>query len=650
MSMNNEISKQPITKDFTFPYVESMGRYSNIQDKRINPIPSNAIIYKTLPGIGATTAEILEQRNSIIVLPNLPVIKGKQSKHGSGHNTYAVYEDNTIEQLKNYLSRRDVPYKKIFTTPEGFAGKVKLAMKQMRVDMYAEYFLLFDEAHKYIADNNYRENIIMPFNDFFKFRNKAIISATPLKFSDPRFKGQNFSEITINPVYDFKKDITLIHTNNISDALRKYINENSNDHYCIFYNTIDGIRSLINNLDIQAEAKIFCSRFSKRELEIQKYNNVYDEFKPEIGLSKYNFFTSSFYNGLDIELGGNKPTVILLSSVKFADYTVIDPLTDAIQIFGRFRNGIRDSVHITDTSDKINYLGSREIIEKVNTSGTIYRTLKQLQLATPDPYGKKLYGQGMEVMIPYANLLNSQTMEGELGEAMEDEISDNERINWFRLDNFLHHHKVKELYSDINNLLEAYELSKAFNVTDGMWYSPVDEDDLLKKYAGKYTSPEAYKDITDYLCKLEGLAQSDPYEHARQIRVLEQRFSLIVNAYHKFGVAPMLALEFDHRRIQRLVIRYDAIAKINTLAVKDAVYLMIKQGSKLPCSRIKVILGEIYSEYDVDKIATATDIEHFFKVRKVSKVKVIFEKQVTWQRGYEIIEPLFNQYKEYRRN
>jgi hypothetical protein len=43
-------------------------------------IPTNTIIYKTLTGIGATTLEMESARNSIIMEPNVPVIKGKKQK------------------------------------------------------------------------------------------------------------------------------------------------------------------------------------------------------------------------------------------------------------------------------------------------------------------------------------------------------------------------------------------------------------------------------------------------------------------------------------------------------------------------------------------------------------------------------------------
>jgi hypothetical protein len=43
-------------------------------------LPSNALINKTITGCGATHAEIHAKRNSLLTLPNVPVIIGKVAK------------------------------------------------------------------------------------------------------------------------------------------------------------------------------------------------------------------------------------------------------------------------------------------------------------------------------------------------------------------------------------------------------------------------------------------------------------------------------------------------------------------------------------------------------------------------------------------
>jgi hypothetical protein len=634
--------------NFTFSYTKSTGFYANIKDKRLNPIPSNTIIYKNLPGIGATTAEINEPRNSIIVLPNLPVIKGKQDKHALENKTFAVYEGVQHDELGKYLTRKDVLNRKILTTPESFLSQIKGIMEKLGIDMYNNYFLLFDEGHKYLLDNNYRGKIVLPFNDFFRFKNKAIISATPLRLSDPRFKEQRFINATINPIYDIKQDLKLVDTNNLAFALRKQIQVLNNEHYCIFYNSIDGIKSLIESLNILTESNIFCSAFSKRELEIQKYENVYSEFHKNVTLKKYNFFTSSFYNGLDIELKDIKPSLIILTSINYADHTAVDPYTDSIQIVGRIRKGVSNIVHITNTNDKIYYKTPQQIVEEFNTSGEVYKAIKTLKLAAPSPFAQKLYSEALERIFPYVNLLTKPLEELEVHHSLHpesgvandpyiEEQEDEESIDYFKLDNYFYHHKVKAYYSDINNLIEAYEQTRAFNISHEICYCKVDKNDLLKRFGGRYTSTEVYRDITDILSEIEVLRTEEPFEYERQSKILDQQFPLIVRAFYKIGIDKMLSLNFNHRLIQLEVIKFDADKQLNSHPVIDAVYTMIGSTKKLPCERIKAMLLDIYSDFNINKIAKATDIKYFYNTEDV---KVLVKKK--WQRGYKFQEKKFN--------
>ena len=91
-------------------------------------IPENAIIRKTLPGIGATYLEITSRRNSIIIEPNVPVIEGKQKKHPE---ILGVIGGVTIKHIVDYL-KKDVEYKKIITTPESYF-KLQEAFKQQEI-------------------------------------------------------------------------------------------------------------------------------------------------------------------------------------------------------------------------------------------------------------------------------------------------------------------------------------------------------------------------------------------------------------------------------------------------------------------------------------------------------------------------------------
>ena len=104
----------------------------------MNEIPSNCILSKRIPGCGATTLELETERPSIIVVPNVPVIKSKYEKYP---NLMGVHEDVTIDKISEELTSKN----KVMTTPESF-GKVKMACERCGIDVYNHFFLLMDEC------------------------------------------------------------------------------------------------------------------------------------------------------------------------------------------------------------------------------------------------------------------------------------------------------------------------------------------------------------------------------------------------------------------------------------------------------------------------------------------------------------------------
>ena len=169
-------------------------------------IPTDCILSKKIPGCGATTLELNTNRDSIIIVPNVPVILSKCSKYP---NLLGVYEGVVQHQVVEYLTNNAV--RKIMTTPESFC-KVKSACEKLGVNIYTDFFLLMHECHQLIKYVDYRVDIVMPMNDFFSFNRKALVSATPLGFSDPRFEENLFYTIDIEADYDYRQEITVTHS------------------------------------------------------------------------------------------------------------------------------------------------------------------------------------------------------------------------------------------------------------------------------------------------------------------------------------------------------------------------------------------------------------------------------------------------------
>ena len=317
-------------------------------------IDSNTILCKTLTGLGATYSEIKADRDSIIIEPNLPAIVGKcKSKVHKNDNLFGVMQKVTTDDVVDYLERSIAGKKhiKILSTPESFY-KVKSAFEEIEENIYVRCFILLDECQKYVQDNDYRENITLPIEDFFRFDNKAMVSATPIIPSDPRFEEQGFSLVQILPNYEYHKEISIIHTNNVLEALKTTLPkieeaQTESRSICFFINSTDMIYQLIQKLGIMEETAVFCATKSVDKLKRKGFKNAYENWDKS-KMKQYNFFTSRFYTALDIELK-EKPDVVFVTEPYFSEYTAIDPTTDVIQSIGRFRNGTSANWHIVCT-------------------------------------------------------------------------------------------------------------------------------------------------------------------------------------------------------------------------------------------------------------------------------------------------------------
>src|SRR5690606_12526859 len=108
---------------------------------------------------------------------------------------------------------------------------------------------LYDECEKITQDIDYREQISLPMDDFFLYRNKAFVSATPLKLRNPEFVAQDFFILKVTPTYEYRKKINLITTNNYERSVIDLLEELKNSPcICIFMNSTNGINKLINRL------------------------------------------------------------------------------------------------------------------------------------------------------------------------------------------------------------------------------------------------------------------------------------------------------------------------------------------------------------------------------------------------------------------
>lgn len=281
-------------------------------------IETNTILCKTLTGLGATYSEIKAKRHSVIIVPNVPPIIGKckDPKH-KNDNLFGVKQGVTTEEVIDYIEKTLAAGKfiKLISTPEGFA-KIKRAFEELELDIYEITFLLFDECDKTIKDVDYRADIILPMDDFFKFREKAFVSATPILPSDPRFESQGFKIVDIRPTFKYKRPISIVQTNNALEALKEILpqikaQQKQPRSICFFANSIDMIHQLMSKLGVENESAVFCAEKSVEKLKKKGFKRAYEYWNIKHKMP-YMWFTSRNYTAVDIELD-EQPDIVFVT-------------------------------------------------------------------------------------------------------------------------------------------------------------------------------------------------------------------------------------------------------------------------------------------------------------------------------------------------
>lgn len=575
-------------------------------------IPTNTILNKTLTGLGATHSEIHSKRNSIIIEPNVPVILGKLNDNA---NLEAVYEKCTPYNIEKYL-KMDIPYKKIMTTPESFP-KIRKAAQKLNINIYKEYFCLFDECEKLTQDVDYRRKISQPIYDFFQFEQKAFVSATPLEMSHPEFERQGFQQIQIVPDYDYKKDLELIVTNSYYKRLRIVLdNLKDSKHICIFFNVTDGIADLIDNLGV-ADYKVFCSQQSVNKLKKRGIVNAYSQI--DYPLAKYNFFTCRFYSALDIRIGKYKPDILMLTDLRTAQWTMIDPLTEAIQIQGRFRKMGKDDVtynsltHITTIDPNIHVRSDEEIRNRIEQFITNYNLLKEQQ--ETDEFKQKAILEDVK-NLKYQDLID------ERGE-----------INPFSIDNLYNEERVRAYYQSADRLYQAYLAMGFFNVTYNNVIECVGDDDMEKLNNTK-VAIEQRKQLLYLIVRMDEWFRNGKitFEEKEQFLNLfrkQPEYDYILIAYNKIGKDAIVSAEYKKTLIDRKVKEYDK-AQAQKLRfspkVLDAIKAEFPLGIYLPKEEIKQKLEIIYQENGIIfKVEQKTIEDYYDCTPSHSKEKASFK-------------------------
>ena len=561
----------------------------------LSEIPTDCILSKRVPGCGATTLELKTNRNSIIIVPNVPVIQSKEKKEPYPKG---VYEDVTVSEVVTYL-KENIRYK-IMTTPESF-GKIKVACEKCNINIYSEFFLLMDECHQLVKDVDYRNFIVLPMADFFKFKNKAMVSATPLGFSDPRLK--KFETLEVRADYDYQQEITVINAYNTTKAIGEYLESHQNGTVCFFVNSINQIYSIMRHFKLLEDSTVYCAPKSVTKLrEGYDFTNAYKEWRAET-MKRYNFFTGRFFSAFDLELT-YKPDLVMITDPYLSPYTMLDVDTDCIQICGRFRKGVNSATHIYRVNPEICVKSKEQVEQYIHDLEIGYNTLRRYYKNADSREDRMAFGQVIDIH-PFRKYLYSDLTK-----------------NWFRIDCKVNEVLVEGKYKSELTVTDWYNDCHYFTPTFEVCNSN-ENDEKMEIIMSAHTIRDKRKKIVEILSQFEQPLSENAFDFINKIRKIDP---FIVEAFELLGRKGIEEQNYNQQKINEKIIMKQRRGNRAIRLIMNS----FKVGNSYTNDYIKDELTRIFDMLQIhpERTVKGSMIKDYFQVEAWSNGK---------SRGYRLI-------------
>lgn len=204
-------------------------------------------------------------------------------------------------------------------------------LKLIKEENYKDYFLIIDEIDVLQSDSNYRPHLedVIDYYLLFPPKNRCMVTATMKEFTNSLLKKECLFPISWQ--WEKKRNIKLLHTNNIIQVVINEIKSHPNEKIFIAYNSILQIQNIISSLEeeVKKECAILCSEASIKEAG-EYYAAKLDS--NDVLPNRINFATCCYFTGIDIS--DNYHLITVSDSRRDYSMLTLDRMT---QIYGRCR-------------------------------------------------------------------------------------------------------------------------------------------------------------------------------------------------------------------------------------------------------------------------------------------------------------------------
>ncbi|WP_354431644.1 MULTISPECIES: hypothetical protein [unclassified Mucilaginibacter] len=585
-----------------------------------NGLPVNTILDKGRCGIGATTIELLfKERCSLIVVPNTNILINKQRSHPEIDIVYGdVHYTNVVDILRNPKQGH-----KIMSTPDGVWKIFKAAKELGRLDdLYNNWFLLLDEAHAFITEVYRGKAMLRPFQYFWNFKSKSLMSATPYEFSNPKFKNLHYVKIRFTASLG---KVCIVNCRSV-EATLNWILDNRNQYpgnLHVFYNSVTEISLAVQRASLD-DCTIFCANDEENGNLIKLGDNArLHSSQPETGsYKKVNFYTCKYFEGWDLK--DENATVILVTNHN-KTHTKVGVSMKGKQAIGRLRDEPYEIMHLTNHEN-------RRHLKTICEFKAEYTLEAMYSIEASNQY----------VAYCQANNLSIKAHEQIKKYADIDEYTQLATLNWEKLDQQINDAASGEIYNHIDFIQQAWK--------DAYYDIELIKNDLVSETATLKRRKSAAKQLEeDYnLLKSQSKAETTKLLTLSSTSTIESFVNKTnpqaFKAFQLIDEETMSNLKYNVKKVEAEIIRRDNSSL--ELKFRQMLNLTFKIGGEYTNKDIKEKLQTIYTILGIKaengKIMTATASQLSAKgLFEVEDCKVLMDSG-TREHGKRIIRTQFN--------
>lgn len=554
----------------------------NYLSEAINELPKNALFDKGKVGCGGTTLAIENSQPYIVCVPFVSLIENKLTQYPNSRfkgEILGVYEGVTVENIKDYIQRVDIP--KIIVTYDSLPKVVK-AVNPL------DFNLLVDELHLLFTQYSFRRNAaIGVLKNYNKFKNFCFMTATQLEEEFMLTELKDIARVKAEWDRNLIVNIQSVKCKNgvdstIAQIVREFLNGDIDGNAYFFINSVKFIEKIVKECKLNEDnTRVIYSENNKTVLSIPNGKTI---DKPK----KINFLTSAVFEGSDV-YDENGYTFIVSDGSN--NHTITDISTTFQQIAGRIRN----SKHIGNIY---------HIFTQTRYSEVTYDEFKEIS--------DRLVKETKYDINQYNNLEESarnriKELDVDISYLFKEDGYFYFDENKVKVD--LWQYKInRSVYSIRVNLIEEYKKYgysvDSFN-DESLRIKPMDKTDNV-----------AFKDLMPLIrAELDNkYALSFPIYDAACAK-----YSWLQEAVEKLGFENMATLKYVQKSIKNELTKSSDKNLNNKVLILINREINLSNGDFISNAEIKEKIQNVYDSLGIKKNAKATDIENWFEVKESNK-------------------------------